>query len=81
MDTKPAVILGASLVFASFVLGYSLAPRPSETPSTQVGRFQMSGVPGHAYVIDTATGQVWEDFASPSQGTSDQEFKRPKVMK
>jgi hypothetical protein len=79
MDTRAAVILGASLVFASFVLGYSLAPKPAEPQAPQVGRFRMSGVPGHAYVIDTATGQVWEDFATPTQGTSDQEFKRPKV--
>jgi len=39
----------------------------------------MGGVPGQAYVIDTVTGQVWEDFATPGQGSSDAEFKNRKA--
>jgi hypothetical protein len=79
MDTKASMILGVSLVISSLVLGYSLAPRPAEPQAAQVGRFQMGGVPGHAYVIDTVTGQVWETFATAGEGTSDPDFKRPKV--
>jgi hypothetical protein len=79
MDTKASMILGVSIVLASLVLGYSLAPKPAEPGAAQVGRFQMGGIPGHAYVLDTATGQVWEDFATPTQGSSHPEFNKPKV--
>ena len=71
MDTKSGGILGMCLIIAALIV--TLVPRP------QVGRYQMGGVPGHAYVIDTATGQVWEDFATASQGSSDPDFKKPKV--
>jgi hypothetical protein len=79
MDTKSAGIVGACLIIAALVL--ALVPRPqAPAPSgPQVGRFQMGGVPGHAYVLDTATGQVWEDFAPTGQGGSDQDFKKPKA--
>ena len=39
----------------------------------------MGGVRGHAYEIDTVTGQVWENFATAGQGSSDAEFKNPKA--
>ena len=71
MDTKSSGILGVCLIIAALIV--VLLPRP------QMGRYQMRGVPGHAYVIDTATGQVWEDFATPSSGRSDPDFKKPKV--
>ena len=67
MDTKSSAILGVCLIIAALIV--VLVPRP------QMGRYQMHGVPGHAYVIDTATGQVWGDFATPS----DPDFKKPKV--
>jgi hypothetical protein len=79
VDAKCSLILGVSLVAAALVL--ALVPRPQSTAPAgpQVGRYQMAGVPSHAYVIDTATGQVWEDFATTGQGSSDAEFKKPKV--
>jgi hypothetical protein len=70
VDTKSSGILGACLIVAALMV--ALLPRP------QAGRYQMAGVPGHAYVIDTATGQVWERFAVASEGSSDQDFKKPK---
>jgi len=83
MDIKGSLVIGASIVVASIVLGLTLAPKspaPASTPAgAQVGRFQMGGAPGHAYIIDTAIGQVWEKFAIPSEGTTDQEFNRPKI--
>ncbi len=66
------VALGAGMIAQSQSRGQSSAP-------AQVGRFQMVGVPGHTYVLDTVTGQVWEDFAVPSQGRTDDDFKAVKV--
>lgn len=78
MHTKSASILGSCLIIAALII--ALVPRfQTSTPATQVGRFQMSGVPGHAYVIDTTTGQVWEKFASTGEGTTDQDFSTSKV--
>lgn len=78
MDTKSASILGSCIIIAAFIC--ALVPRTqASTPAMQVGRFQMSGVPGHAYVIDTATGQVWEKFATTSEGTNDQDFSKSKI--
>jgi hypothetical protein len=45
----------------------------------QIGRFQMSGVPSHAYVIDTVTGQVWQKFAAANEGGTDPDFHKPKI--
>jgi hypothetical protein len=78
VDIKSSGILGACLIIAALIV--ALVPRPQLAASgPQVSRFQMGGVPGHAYVIDTATGQVWEDFAIPTQGSSNSDFKSPKV--
>ena len=61
MDTKSAGILGACLVVAALVL--ALVPRPqpaAPAPSgPQVGRYQMSGVPGHASGSKTTTRTVF----------------------
>jgi len=81
VDTKSAGVLGGCVIVAALIV--ALVPRheaPAAAPSgPPPGRFQMGGVPGHAYVLDTATGQVWEDFASPTQGSSHPDFNKPKV--
>jgi hypothetical protein len=78
MQTKSASILGSCLIIAALIV--ALVPRSqASTPETQVGRFQMSGVPGHAYVIDTTTGHVWEKFATKGEGTTDQDFSTSKI--
>ena len=81
MDTKSAGMLGGCVIVAALIV--ALVPRheaPAATPSgPQPGRFQMGGVPGHAYVLDTATGQVWEDFAPAGSGSSHPDFNKPKV--
>ncbi len=83
MDIKGSLVIGASIVVASIVLGLTQAPKfpaPASVPAgAQVGRFQMSGIPGHAYVLDTATGQVWEKFGSTGQGITDQHFSASKI--
>jgi len=81
MDCKSSGILGACLIIATLIL--ALVPKPYVSGAASVfppvGRFQMAGIPGHAYVVDTATGQVWEDFATAGSGSNDAEFKRPKL--
>jgi hypothetical protein len=81
VDTKSSGLLGVCFIIAALII--ALVPRPqpaAPAPSgPQVGRYQMGGVPGHAYVIDTATGQVWEDFAPATQGSPDPDFRKPKV--
>ena len=81
MDTKRTLILGASVVIAGLALGLTLSANhpPSVQPAQQVGRFQMCGVPGRAYVIDTVTGQVWEEWVPAIGGKDDEEFKKPKL--
>jgi hypothetical protein len=82
MDKTGSTILGVCIVIASLIFtvaqGSEALPQRDEGP-TQVGRFQVAGVPGHAYVLDTATGQVWETFATESQGSSDMDFKERKL--
>jgi hypothetical protein len=78
MDTKSSGILGVCLIIAALVV--ALVPRPQPAPSgPQIGRYQVGGVPGHAYVLDTATGQVWQDFAPATEGSRDSDFTQPKV--
>jgi hypothetical protein len=78
MDVRGSGVLGACIIIAALIV--TIIPRPQPgAGGPAVNRFQMGGVPGHAYVLDTATGQVWEDFATPSQGSSHPEFNRPKL--
>jgi hypothetical protein len=79
VDTKSAGILGVCLIVAALVVALVPRPQAPAPAGPQAGRFQMGGVPGHAYVLDTATGQVWEDFAPAGQGSSSADFSKPKV--
>lgn len=46
----------------------------------QVGRYQVAGTANFGLVLDTATGQVWRMFFSPSGGGTDGEaFFQPKT--
>jgi hypothetical protein len=75
-NTKSALILGISLVASGLIVAGGLRHHPEP-----IGRFQMMGVPMHAYVIDTQTGKVWEQAASPGQAENDKGFKDPKLDK
>jgi hypothetical protein len=78
MDTKSSIILGGSLVLAALIV--TLVPCWISAPATlPVGRFQLGGVPGHAYVLDTSTGSVWETITTGGSGSSDSYFKQPKI--
>ena len=75
-NTKSALILGISLVASSLIVVGGLRHHPEP-----IGRFQMMGVPMHAYVVDTQTGKVWEQAASPTEFHNDNGFKEPKPGK
>lgn len=89
MDFKSATVLGLALgltLGGGVVLASYIAVRAQPWPmrlNTQeqpiIGRYQLGGVPGHAYVLDTATGQVWEDFATSNEGARDGGFKSVKL--
>jgi hypothetical protein len=81
VDSKSSLILGASIVLASAIGAFGLSHRsapPAAGQEPPAGRFQIAGIPGHAYVLDTATGQVWETFGAAGTGSSDGDFKSPK---
>jgi hypothetical protein len=80
MDVKSALILGVCLIIAGAVLGLVLSLRTA--PAGQepaAGRFQIAGSPGHAYVLDTATGKVWESFEPEGVGSNSPGFNDPKL--
>jgi hypothetical protein len=81
VDTKSAGILGVCLILAALIV--ALVPRLQAPAPAASGpapcRFQLGGVPGHAYVLDTATGQVWEEFAPAGSGSSSADFSKPKL--
>lgn len=86
MSAKRASHLAAGIITVAAVVVWPYHPPAAARPApplppqpTQVGRFQMATTAGHVYVLDTATGQVWGTFVSASQGSSDKDFKDPKV--
>jgi hypothetical protein len=42
-------------------------------------RYQMQTVDGHAFVLDTGTGQVWERWLPPGNGSNSPGFNEPKT--
>jgi hypothetical protein len=42
-------------------------------------RYQIQVVEGHAFVLDTSTGQVWEKWLHPSGGSTSPGFLQPKT--
>jgi hypothetical protein len=66
---RAATILGACIVLAALIWTFGRWGAP--------GRYQMGSTPGHAYVLDTATGEVWEQFATPNS-EADSGFRKRK---
>lgn len=61
-------------------LGVSATVAVAAVSSTgQVGRFQLGGTNNQGMVIDTATGQVWSTYFSPSGGMGHADFFEPKI--
>jgi hypothetical protein len=78
VDVKNSLIIGVCLIIAAAVLGFAVSPRPGGQEPPR-GRFQVAGSPGHAFVLDTATGQVWEKFEGESGGETTTGFSDPKL--
>jgi hypothetical protein len=73
VDYKSVVVgLALGLLMAG-VLGASLAQEQVS------GRFQMQTNEGHAFVLDTRTGEVWEKFEGTSGGDDSADFLNPKI--
>lgn len=67
--------LGLGLLMTG-VLGAGATLRPA--PQT-LHRYEMHTLEGHAFVLDTVTGQVWESFEPPSGGSTDEGFGPAKL--
>lgn len=63
------IVLAAVLGAASKVVG-----------KAETGRFQFATNPGHAFVFDTQTGEVWEKFEGSSGGETTSGFNEPKTI-
>jgi hypothetical protein len=76
LDAKSAgigLVLGAAIVLC---LGAGVKLDP------QVKRYAIAANEGHAFILDTATGQVWEKFTPPSNASGavgPTEFAAPKL--
>ena len=76
MRNSQSAILGLiSGVIVVLVLGAAL---PAGTNS--VGRFQVAGTASHGIIVDTQTGQAWTTLLSQQTGTSDRDFRKPKLV-
>lgn len=73
IDIKSALIGLFAGIAAVLAIGAS-----SSTPHP-LGRYQIGGTASHAFVIDTATGQVWSKFTPQQSGETSGEFAKPKL--
>jgi hypothetical protein len=87
MTVKEVSIMRFGIDIKSFVIGVLatacvvavLGASGSSTSNGPVNRFQIAGNPGHIFVIDSVTGQVWENFTSPTGGGNSPDFSAPKL--
>jgi len=73
LDLRSLLIGAVLTVSVLLALGASLNGPP------QVERFRLATSPGHVFVIDTATGQVWGKYVIPRQDMKGQEFMEPRL--
>ena len=75
MDMRNSFVLGGCMIVSSLIL---VSSRGSELP-----RFQVAAGPGHAYIVDTKTGEVWEEFSPENSfeasGNKHWMFREPKL--
>jgi hypothetical protein len=95
MKGKGSVVVVAGIIATTLILAVALpqrafptqdAQKPAPQPEVQVGRFQLVALQGcnrhlgKVFVVDTATGQVWEQiFADDNESKED--FRAPKLKK
>ena len=72
IDTKSILIGLLAGVAVTLVVGAAL-------PINQVGHYQVAGAGNHAVIIDTVTGQVWQSYMPPMEGSTDADFFKVKV--
>lgn len=79
IDPK-SVLLGA---MAALVLGCGLGAGEFDDLDRRadpaVSRFQINSNEQHVFVLDTATGRVWEKYLPPNQGSTSSNFKEQKL--
>lgn len=73
IDLK-SVLLGLALG-GLLMATFGAAPNPGG----DVGRFTIETSEGHAFVLDTVTGSVWENFTPPNLGGIQQRFSEQKL--
>ncbi len=68
------------MTLVAFVAGILVtAAVGAASSSAQVGRYQVAGTGQQGLVIDTVTGQVWQNYFPPNQGSGDPDFFKPKL--
>ena len=72
-DLKSLLVGAVLAVCVLLALGASLNDPP------QVNRFRIAAGANHVFVVDTATGQVWEQYVVPRRDARDQEFMAPRL--
>ncbi len=66
-------------MIVGLALGLALTAVLGAASKEKTGRFQFATNPGHAFVFDTQTGQVWEKFEGSSGGDNTSGFNEPKT--
>jgi hypothetical protein len=72
-DLKSLLVGAVLAVCVLLALGASLNGPP------QVNRFRIGASANHVFVVDTATGQVWEQYVIPRRDARDLEFMPPRL--
>lgn len=67
------------IAFVAIALGWWVDRHNRATVPALSGRYQLQTNEGHAFVLNTASGQVWEKFVSPSGGGTSSGFLEPKT--
>ena len=80
MNMKTSFIVGVSIIVAGVCHAAIVQPAlPPASSGPTTGRFQIAGNPGHVYIIDTATGRVWEKYAAATRGSTSKGFDSEKI--
>ena len=74
IDLRSAFVGLVAGVVLMFTLGATIG---SNVGSGQV--YQVAGTHAHAVIVNTATGQAWSAYMNPNGGTTDADFKAPKL--
>jgi hypothetical protein len=72
IDIKSAMLGLAFGVLATLALAAASSPGP-------VGRYQIAGTGAHGLIVDTATGQAWSAYLPMTEGSTDPDFRQPKI--